>query len=612
MPEKLNNIEIFKRLQDDKKIKTLSVNLPRLVVIGAQSTGKSSVLESIINREILPKGNDLVTRCPLLINIRKNKCKNEYAIVNGEKVSIKNVISKIQSCVNATCGEENLLSSEEVRVDLYLNDCFELSLVDLPGLTKVPIGSQPSDIEKQVENMILNYIKEKNSLILAISSANVDLANSDSLKLSRMADPKGLRTIGILTKIDLMDNKTHCLDILQNKKYPLKYGYFGVVSRSQSDLCNKVTLEQSYQKENSFFSSHTIYREIYPNIGFNHLKKSLYNIFNENLALQLPQIKYKVTEELKIHQEYITKALEKGPSKHEIVEMLTNTFQDVFHDRYTSNNTYFSVKNDKPFVLESYNVFKDVTIQKNFKSASEVMEEIKARGTFFVSDEMFERCVIEKIELLYIKLSSHIKQYTELLTKHIERVESEHFSILLDTLKTEVIRNLVNIEKKLLKHIEKYMQIQKYSLNINHPDFNKLDIIKSTLNYHMYEMKKSQNGKKSNFIDSIFTFFGDKPSATINSKKPDYDPYFEYRLLVTSVESYYNIISKAIVDYVRKSTEFYLLKFVTNDLRNFISDMSKDISSDLFIKKITDVKKIEKSKDIVENCSSILKLFEKN
>ena len=66
-----------------------------------------------------------------------------------------------------------------------------LTLVDLPGLTKVPVGDQPPDIEFQIRDMIMQFITKENCLILAVTPANSDLANSDALKLSREVDPAG-------------------------------------------------------------------------------------------------------------------------------------------------------------------------------------------------------------------------------------------------------------------------------------------------------------------------------------------------------------------------------------------------------------------------------------
>lgn len=101
-------------------------------------------------------------------------------------------------------------------------------MVDLPGLTKVPVGDQPKDIEKQIREMILKYITKPNAIILAVTAANTDLANSDGLKLAREVDPEGLRTIGVLTKVDLMDQGTDVIDILAGRMIPLRLGKWNV------------------------------------------------------------------------------------------------------------------------------------------------------------------------------------------------------------------------------------------------------------------------------------------------------------------------------------------------------------------------------------------------
>jgi dynamin 1-like protein len=114
-----------------------------------------------------------------------------------------------------------------------------------------------------------------NSVILAVSAANVDLANSDSLKLARSVDPQGRRTIGILTKLDLMDAGTHALDVLTGRVYPLKLGFIGVVNRSQRDIDADKSMTDALESEAEFFKSHPQYRNIALKNGTKHLAKTL-------------------------------------------------------------------------------------------------------------------------------------------------------------------------------------------------------------------------------------------------------------------------------------------------------------------------------------------------
>ncbi len=122
------------------------------------------------------------------------------------------------------------MSAQPINLRVFSPNVLTLTLVDLPGLTKVPVGDQPKDIEKQIRDMLLKYITKPNAIILAVTAANTDLANSDGLKLAREVDPDGVRTIGVLTKVDLMDQGTDVVDILAGRVIPLRLGEIGMPS----------------------------------------------------------------------------------------------------------------------------------------------------------------------------------------------------------------------------------------------------------------------------------------------------------------------------------------------------------------------------------------------
>lgn len=146
------------------------------------------------------------------------------------------VRSVIEEATNKVAGINKGISNDPILLRIYSTEVVDLTLVDLPGITKVPVGDQPQNIEDRVRDLILEYITNPNSIILAVSAGNTDLANSDALKLARVVDPKGERTLGVVTKLDLMDEGTDALEMLQGKIYPLKLGYVGCVCRSQKDI----------------------------------------------------------------------------------------------------------------------------------------------------------------------------------------------------------------------------------------------------------------------------------------------------------------------------------------------------------------------------------------
>ena len=123
------------------------------------------------------------------------------------------------------------MSEKPIRLRIYSPHVLTMTLVDLPGLTRVPVGDQPSNIETQIRELILSFIRHPTCVILAVSQANVDLANSDALQLARNVDPEGRRTVGVLTKVDLMDKGTDASNMLRNDVIPLALGYIAVVNR---------------------------------------------------------------------------------------------------------------------------------------------------------------------------------------------------------------------------------------------------------------------------------------------------------------------------------------------------------------------------------------------
>ncbi len=128
-----------------------------------------------------------------------------------------------------------------------------ITLIDLPGLTKIPVGDQPVDIETQIKDMLMQFITKETCLILAVTPANTDLATSDALNLAKQVDPDGLRTIGVLTKLDLMDEGTDARDVLENRLLPLRRGYVGVVNRSQKDIEGRKDIKAAVESERKFF-----------------------------------------------------------------------------------------------------------------------------------------------------------------------------------------------------------------------------------------------------------------------------------------------------------------------------------------------------------------------
>ncbi|KAF3007182.1 Dynamin- GTPase protein [Neopestalotiopsis sp. 37M] len=308
-------LRIVNQLQDlvFNTIGTDSLDLPQIVVVGSQSAGKSSVLENIVGRDFLPRGSGIVTRRPLilqLINVEDDETapdvseayrnptqarRSEWAefhhIPSRRFTDFGDVKREIENETNRVAGSNKGIVRQPINLKIFSPHVLNLTLVDLPGLTKVPIGDQPADIEKQTRTLISEFIAKPNSIILAVSPANVDLVNSEALKLARHVDPLGRRTVGVLTKVDLMDHGTNALDILSGRVYPLKLGFIGVVNRSQQDIQGNKPMDEALKAENEFFKHHPAYRNIANRCGTQFLAKTLNQTLMVHIRERLPDIK---------------------------------------------------------------------------------------------------------------------------------------------------------------------------------------------------------------------------------------------------------------------------------------------------------------------------------
>jgi len=278
----------------------MQLDLPQIAVVGGQSAGKSSVLENFVGRDFLPRGSGIVTRRPLILQLINSTAEYaEFLHCKGKKfVDFDEVRREIESETDRVTGSNKGISNIPINLRVYSPNVLNLTLIDLPGLTKVPIGDQPPDIEHQIRTMIMQFITRDNSLILAVTPANTDLANSDALKLSKEVDPAGIRTIGVITKLDLMDEGTDARDILENKLLPLRRGYIGVVNRSQKDIEGRKDIKAALGAERKFFLSHPSYRHLADRLGTPYLQRVLNQQLTNHIRDTLPGLRDKLQKQL--------------------------------------------------------------------------------------------------------------------------------------------------------------------------------------------------------------------------------------------------------------------------------------------------------------------------
>ncbi|CAE6161362.1 unnamed protein product [Arabidopsis arenosa] len=296
-----------------------SIALPQVAVVGSQSSGKSSVLEALVGRDFLPRGNDICTRRPLVLQLVQTKSRSNGGSDDewGEFLHLppdtriydfSEIRREIEAETNRLAGENKGVADKQIRLKISSPNVLDITLVDLPGITKVPVGDQPTDIEARIRTMILSYIKSATCLILAVTPANTDLANSDALQIASIVDPDGHRTIGVITKLDIMDRGTDARKLLLGNVVPLRLGYVGVVNRCQEDILLNRTVKEALVAEEKFFRSRPAYHGLTDRLGIPQLAKKLNQILVQHIKVLLPDLKSRISNALvataKEHQSY--------------------------------------------------------------------------------------------------------------------------------------------------------------------------------------------------------------------------------------------------------------------------------------------------------------------
>ena len=185
------------------------IKFPRICFIGSISTGKSSVLESILGFDFVPRGNGIVTRRPLEIRLCHTNYGEPWAVFEerqGKKFTdFEKVRETIEQLTDEVYRQYNYIVDRPIILYIYSQICPDLILIDLPGIKYIPIGDVPKNIELITRDITRRYIEDPLTIIICVIAANGDFYTSEGLKIAKEIDITGSRTLGVLTKLDIMD-----------------------------------------------------------------------------------------------------------------------------------------------------------------------------------------------------------------------------------------------------------------------------------------------------------------------------------------------------------------------------------------------------------------------
>ncbi|KAI1458589.1 interferon-induced GTP-binding protein Mx2 [Annulohypoxylon moriforme] len=326
------------------KLRELSVGaiipLPQLIVVGDQSSGKSSVLESLTGFSF-PRAAGLCTRYATQITCCREAQKSVHVSIiprpdadealktrllkfQRQSTEMNNKrLTKIFEDANAAMGLQmgqtdgkegaGAFSQDILKIEINGPDQAHLTVIDVPGIFRVPTPGLTTENDViMVRNMVKSYMDNSRTIILAVMPCNVDIATQEILKLAEAADPDGMRTMGVLTKPDLASEKATqdaVIDLVKNKRNRLTLGYCVVKNRSADD--NTSTISDRLAAEKAFFMSPP-WSSIADRCGVASLQIRLRELLMDISKRELPHVKVDVERRLQIRRSELEAM---GPSR---------------------------------------------------------------------------------------------------------------------------------------------------------------------------------------------------------------------------------------------------------------------------------------------------------
>ncbi|CAG8562270.1 7228_t:CDS:2 [Ambispora gerdemannii] len=283
----------------------------------------------------------MVTRRPIeLTLIHTPKTKEEFGefpqLGLGKIYDFKHIQQTLRD-LNLAVPESECVSNKPIELRIYSPNVPDLTLIDLPGYIQVNNKHQPETLKDKIVELCEQYIKEPN-IILAVCSADVDLANSEALKAGRKVDPLGLRTIGVITKMDLVEPEVGA-NILRNTDYPLHLGYIGVVCKlnnNNNTSSQKNITSALMRNEEQFFRSNYVYSQRGIEVGTGTLRRKLMEVLEESMAKSLFSIVGAVQSELEearyqFKVQYNDRRITAESYVAETIDSIKHNFKDFAH-----------------------------------------------------------------------------------------------------------------------------------------------------------------------------------------------------------------------------------------------------------------------------------------
>ncbi|KAA0702286.1 Mx Interferon-inducible [Triplophysa tibetana] len=549
------------------------IGLPSIAVVGDQSSGKSSVLEAL-SGIALPRGSGIVTRCPLELKLRKLKkgrwsgtiSYGDHSETFHDPLKVDYLVREAQ---NKLAGNTVGICNELITLEIFSPEVCDLTLIDLPGITRVPVHGQPADIGEQIKSLILSFISKSATINLVVVPCNIDIATTEALRMAQEVDPEGHRTLAILTKPDLIDRgaETDVLNVVQGKVIPLSKGYIIVRCRGQSDINEKISLDKAMQNEITFFRNHR-YFSFLLNEGkastqclADKLTKELVDHIKKSLPYLTEQIQ---TRLLNVQREL--KNYEQGPPMEEemmgpFLSSITMAFCDLVHElsrtgHSKQGNIYASLR---PVFMNW-----DIHLRKTQETFTEKVKEMiekynelhRGRELLTFSDfSEYERVVQEHV--------ADLQEPAMGILKEVREIVQNEFKVICDLSFEQypqlkyIVSNIINDiqskqETKVEKRIKEFIYMEQLV-------FTQDKVLQQKLNDSDVPKEVGLDTSDGNLYEySEDKIFNSKGSALLDARN----------LTPDKLVLYYTIVYQRLTDYVPMLVTLFMLKAAAKILRH--------------------------------------------
>lgn len=479
---------------------------------------------------------------------------------------------EIEDETDRVAGANKGIVAKAINLKIFSPNVVDLTLVDLPGITKVPVGDQPADIEKQINDLVLEYIENPNCIILAVTAANMDLATSEALKIAKNIDPEGHRTLAVLTKLDLMDEGTDATEVLTGSVIPVKLGIVGVVNRSQKDIIDKKEMDDQLDKESKFLAGK--YPMLASKNGTPYLAKTLSRLLMNHINKCLPDLRQRVLSKSSEVQDllrlYGKETVDKDQS---LVQILTQ-----FSKCYTA--TIEGVKAGVEGTCGKTHIYQIIheKLEKDLNriepcidlSAENALSALTnaagPRPTLFDDpsfDSPFEEIVKKQVALLRIPVLVCVDEVHKEMVRNIRNCgnvmqqELERFPKLRNRIADVVAKLLRNNRETTKTNVEHLIGMEIAYVNKKHPDFDKEAA--RLINF-------SENGEEGDLRSIIKKRYKCFQYGKVASF--DEEQLKQCLILERLVSKYFNIIRKSIQDSVPKAVIYFLVNSTRDEVSN--------------------------------------------